>query len=306
MAKTDQMLRIKYIEDLLRRRKEKGASLQEIKEYLEKKFAEKDKLEDLKFTERTFLRDKQLIFEVSGIEISYSRAKRVYYIDSEELETYQENVFDHLLLVEAYREAQNNGDIMIFEPRKSCGLENLHGLVHAIKNRKIITFRYLSYWTGATSDRVVEPYALKEFEHRWYLLGRDHHVGNDKKIMKSFALDRLSELEFKKSFKREKYDPHEAFRHSFGIISPDSEPQEIVLWFESHQGNYVKSMPLHHSQEILEDNENGLKIKLFLVPTFDFKKEIFSLGERAEVLSPEFFRNEIREEIGRMKQRYTF
>ncbi|MFL1605240.1 hypothetical protein PGK46_00360 [Riemerella anatipestifer] len=75
MAKTEQMLRLKYIEELLRRRKEKGASFQEIENYLKEKFEEKDILDQLKFTERTFLRDKKAILEISGIEISYSRAK---------------------------------------------------------------------------------------------------------------------------------------------------------------------------------------------------------------------------------------
>lgn len=127
MAKTEQMLRLKYIEELLRRRKENGASFQQIKEFLEQKFREKGILYQLKFTDRTFLRDKQAILEVSGIEISYSRSKNAYYISNEELELYEENVFDNLLLVEAYRETKGRQDIMLFEKRKARGLEHLHG-----------------------------------------------------------------------------------------------------------------------------------------------------------------------------------
>lgn len=300
MAKTDQMLRIKFIEDLLRRKKETGASFNDIRDYLEQKFTEKDKIEELKFTPRTFLRDKEMISEISGIEISYSRSRKAYYIKSEELDIYQENIFDNLLLVEAYRETKNHGDIMIFEPRKSRGLENLHGLIHAIKNQKIVTFRYMNYWTDTVSDRVVEPYALKEFAHRWYLLARDHNPKDGNKVMKSFALDRLSALDFKSSFKKEKYDPAEQFRNSFGIISPDAEAQEIILWFDRHQGNYIKSLPLHHSQQILQDDESGLKIKLFLVPTFDFKQAVLSFGARVKVISPETFKTVLKIEVEAM------
>ncbi|WP_094745910.1 hypothetical protein ACF3NR_09445 [Vaginella massiliensis] len=59
MAKKDLLLRIKYIEELLRRRKEVGASFEEIQEFLKKKFREKDKTEDLQFSDPTFQRDKK-------------------------------------------------------------------------------------------------------------------------------------------------------------------------------------------------------------------------------------------------------
>ena len=44
MAKNEQILRIKFIEILLKERKAKGASYQEIEEYLEEKFADKDQV----------------------------------------------------------------------------------------------------------------------------------------------------------------------------------------------------------------------------------------------------------------------
>ena len=40
MAKNEQMLRLKFIEELLRRRKDKGATYQEITDFLEEKFAD--------------------------------------------------------------------------------------------------------------------------------------------------------------------------------------------------------------------------------------------------------------------------
>ncbi len=51
-------VRLQYIQNILRSKRKKGASYQDIKSYLEKKFEEKD-LGELKFTERTFQRDKK-------------------------------------------------------------------------------------------------------------------------------------------------------------------------------------------------------------------------------------------------------
>ena len=74
MAKIEQMLRLKYIEEFLRRRKLSGASYQEITNYLEEKLEDRE----LKFTERTFQRDKKAILDIFKVEILYSRSKSVY------------------------------------------------------------------------------------------------------------------------------------------------------------------------------------------------------------------------------------
>ncbi|MEJ8590455.1 WYL domain-containing protein [Riemerella anatipestifer] len=300
MAKTEQMLRLKYIEELLRRRKEKGASFQEIENYLKEKFEEKDILDQLKFTERTFLRDKKAILEISGIEISYSRANNAYYISNEELELYEENIFDNLLLVEAYREVKGRENIMLFEKRKARGLQHLHGLIHAIVNKKVICFTYQKFWTDEKFERIVEPYALKEFEHRWYLLAKDHQSKGDKTLfMKTFGLDRISDLNVKnKTFKRETYEPQKAFENSFGIIATNGEePQEIVLSFDWHQGNYIKALPLHPSQKIVSETNDELVISVFVVPTYDFEREILSYGDRVRIVEPKSFKAKIKSEV---------
>lgn len=78
-----------------------------------------------------------------------------------------------------------------FEKRHPQGTENLYGLLHAIKNKVQITFSYQKFWEDEISQCIAEPYALKEFKNRWYVLANDL---KDRKV-KSFALDRLSEVE---------------------------------------------------------------------------------------------------------------
>ena len=51
-------------------------------------------------------------------------------------------------------------------------------------------------------------------------------------------------------------DVDEHFRDCFGIIDPnDIAPHEVVLSFNSFQGEYLKSLSLHSSQQVLVDNE---------------------------------------------------
>ena len=96
---------------------------------------------------------------------------------------------------------------------------------------------------------------------------------NDEEKIKSFALDRMITLEVtrKKVFKNQPFDVQEYYKHCFGIMSPnEASPSEIILSFSVHQGNYIKSLPLHASQEILVDNDKELRIKLTL---FILKKQ---------------------------------
>lgn len=305
MATKEQMLRLKFIEEFLRRRKDKGASYDEISDFLERKYEEKGILDEkLKFTKRTFLRDKETISEVFGIEILYRRSSNTYAIDSDEIDENHENVFDNLLLVEAYREVKGKKNVMLFEQRKSRGLHWLNGLVHAITHQKIITLNYTKFWEGVSHKKTLEPYALKEFRNRWYLLANEKD-GKDF-FLKTFGLDRISDLEISNSsFKPEKIDIEKYFINSFGIIYGDNEqPEEIVLSFDAEQGQYVKTLPIHHSQKVIIDNENEFRIQLTLFPTYDFEREILSHGERVKIISPKSFREHLHHEVKNMVKNY--
>ena len=135
--------------------------------------------------------------------------------------------------------ADRLSDYIHFEKRRPQGTENLYGLLYAIKNRFQVTFSYQTFRDDKITHRTTEPYALKEFKNRWYVLAKDL---KDKKV-KSFALDRLSELEIKrKKFQLPNdFNVNEHFKYCFGIVSPnDLEPQEVILSFYPSQGKYIK------------------------------------------------------------------
>jgi predicted DNA-binding transcriptional regulator YafY len=305
MAKNEQMLRLLFIEEFLRRRKDRGATYPEIADYLETQFAEKGL--ELKFTERTFQRDKLAIADVFGIQISYSRKKNAHFIEEEELELSQESVFDQLLLVEAYRETKGKADVMFFEPRRARGLEHLNGLIHAITQKKVLSFTYQKFWENEKSSKVVMPYALKEFKNRWYLLAADYQSKNPSFFLKTYGLDRISDLNISNtSFKRENIDIEKAYKNSFGIISTlGKETQEILLKFDREQANYVKALPLHHSQTVIAENEAETIFRVSLVPTYDFQREILSYGKRVQVLAPESFIQELKAEVEIMLKNFS-
>ncbi|MCX6292521.1 MAG: WYL domain-containing protein, partial [Bacteroidetes bacterium] len=178
-----------------------------------------------------------------------------------------------------------------FEKHKLTGAENVHGFLHAIKNRIVIQFNHGKFLEDKLTHRTVEPLALKESQHRWYLLANDR---KDDRI-KTFGIDRISKLEFtRQQFDYPKnLDVNEMFRYSFGVITSTDKPEEIILSFDTEQGKYIKSLPLHESQTVLIDNEEELRIKLTLYITQDLIMTLLSYGDQLQVISPEILRKTI-------------
>lgn len=305
MAKTEQMLRLKFIQEILKKKREKGATFEEINDYLYKKFEEQDCLEQLYFAKRTFQRDIKAIERLSGITITYSRQKKTYYISHDELEENSKDILDSILLIEAYREIKDKANIMLFDERKAKGHNLLNAIIHAITNNLVISFTYEKFWDPENgSKRTVEPYALKEVNHRWYLLAKEFKSEDEK--LKTFGLDRISDLDFSHTkFSKESIDVNKAFKNSFGIVSTlNEEPQRIVLEFDYQQGKYIKTLPLHASQKVISEDNKKIVISVELVPTYDFRQEILSYGNRVKVLEPESFIEDIKNELKSTLRKY--
>ena len=241
---------------------------------------------NLNISKRTLLRDLEDIRVIYNIDIIYDKFRGSYFIDFEGQTEMQERVIEALNTFNALNFSDKLSNHIHFEKRKPKGTENLHGFLHAIKNKFQIRFIYQKYWDDESTNRIVEPYSLKEFKNRWYILAKDL---KDNKV-KSFALDRLTKLEITTtSFQFPKdFDVNEHYKYCFGIISPnDQKPQEIILSFDTLKGKYIKSLPLHESQQIIKDDNDEFRIRLKLVVTLDFLMEVLSHGSSVKVIKPD-------------------
>jgi predicted DNA-binding transcriptional regulator YafY len=275
------------------------SSYEELRTYIENQveyMQMQDETLNIAFSKRTLQRDIREISNNFGIDIEFSKKEKGYYISHSESENMNfQRMMEAFDMFNSLNLAQDLTPYIFLEKRRPQGTENLYGLLHAIKNKFQIKFDYGKFWEDIITQRITEPYALKEYRNRWYILAKDlkdNHV-------KSFALDRLTNLEITRNtfeFPID-YNVQESYLHCFGIISPNegNKPEEIILSFDPIQGKYIKTLPLHESQEILVDNENELKIKLKLFVTHDFIMEILSFGENVLVLQPKSLINEIKE-----------
>lgn len=276
---------------IIKKLRKHPATFNEVANYL----AHVSELESYNFnvSTRTFQRDLEDIRSIYNIDIQYDFSQKVYFIDDDGQPEVNERIIEAFDLFNALNISDQLSSHIHFEKRKPAGTENLYGLLHAIKNRLQIRFSYQKFWEDEITIRTVEPYALKEFKNRWYVLAKDEKDNN----IKSFALDRLTNLEITNQHFvfPEDFNIEENYRYCFGIISPDDqEPQEIILSFDPIQGKYIKSLPLHDSQQILVENEKELQVKLMLFVTYDLVKELLSYGEYVKVLQPESLADEMK------------
>lgn len=103
------------------------------------------------------------------------------------------------------------------------------------------------------------------------------------------------EITKKKFEKPETFDINQYYKYCFGIINSDkTQPKEVILSFTPVQGKYIKTLPLHESQEILIDNDEELRIKLTLFLTHDFYMELLSYGDNLKVIQPQELINDIK------------
>lgn len=92
------------------------------------------------------------------------------------------------------------------------------------------------------------------------------------------------------------YSIEQSYRYGLGIISPnDEEPQEIILSFDPFQGKYIKSLPLHDTQQVLVDNDLVMKIKLKLCLTHNLVMELLSFGDNMKVIEPKSLADQIKQ-----------
>ena len=184
------------------------------------------------------------------------------------------------------------------------GREYLQPIIHAMKHGKKILMEYQRFGKQEVRRIVAEPYAIKVFKQRWYVLAND-----DKWEMPAvYALDRIvfledtnEDFEFPTDFDAETF-----FKDCYGVLcGTNDKAQKIILRAYPPYINYLRTLPLHASQKELDSTPEYTDFEYFLRPTFDFRQELLSQGDEIEVLEPQAFREEMKKIAQRIVSRYA-
>lgn len=276
------ILRYIWLIDLLRREKELTRT--QINERWQK--SELNELGNSKIPERTFHHYIDAIGELFDIEIKCRKSGGYcYYIDNvEDLE--QDNLRNWLVdtysVLNQVRADEQFVHRIQYEEIPS-GRTFLQPVIRAMRKNRVIRFRHRSFDTSQAYEYEIAPYALKIFERRWYLIGRNLY--NDK--VKIYGLDRISEVtQTEKSFTMpEDFSVEEFFRGCCGIIT-EGESRRVTVRVYGQARHYVESLPLHSSQREIARDEESTTYEYQVRPNYNFYHTILSQMDMIEILSP--------------------
>lgn len=200
----------------------------------------------------------------------------------------------------------NDDFLQIVETEKSLsqkGNEYLSPLLMSIKEQHSVIIHYKGYGHQDIKTYELHPYVLKEYRNRWYVTGKLP----EKNRIQTFALERIRQIIPSKAtfVKDTHFKPAEFFKHSFGISVHDYEPQVITLRFDPAEAPYIKSQPLHQTQQIVTDTDAEFVITLDVISSYELKSHILSYGDKVEVLSPAELRKEHIATLKKAIQRYS-
>jgi hypothetical protein len=224
MAKVIFYKRYLYIVDRL---KSAPTNFRDLHKLVMTKLENEDLSANFEFSARTFDRDKKDILDLFGIFIQYNRKDKVYYIDEEVEDPSVSRMMEAFSIHQALKEGNKIAPSIYLENRKSSGTHLLNGILHTIQNNLQITFTHTKFWEMESSQRTVKPIAIKESQHRWYLIAQDNRDGR----AKNFGFDRISDLKIlDDKFKPIVFNVEKAYQHAFGIETYEP-AQKVILEF---------------------------------------------------------------------------
>ena len=263
--------------------------------------------EGLELPLRTFHKWRIAVEEMYGLIIECERKGGYHYYiaNAEELKTggIRNWLLNTISVSNLLIENQHLKDRILLEEIPS-GQDYLADIIEAMKKGCCITITYQSYWRDESNTFIVEPYCVKLFKQRWYLIARSPYYNK----LLIYALDRIQAMSIctDKRFKMpDSFNATDYFEECYGVIAGDGTTMETVkLKVSAGQANYLRSLPLHHSQQEIEITEEYSIFELKLRPAYDFQQEILWNGEDVEVLEPLWLRKEVAQKVERMWNKY--
>lgn len=273
---------------------------------INRRWLETDLSEGLEIPRRTFHTWKNAVEEMFGLVIMCDKSDGDrYYIENREVledDGLQRWLLNTMSASNTLLDNKSLSDRILLESIPS-GQTFLEDVLKAMKQGKLLEITYKSYWREHESSFRVAPYCVKLFRQRWYLVGNSVNEGK----IRIYSLDRFLEakltdepFDYPKDFSPEVY-----FEGCFGIIREESCPLETVkLKVSPNQANYLRSLPLHHTQKELVQTADYNIFSVEVRPTFDFRQELLWNGDAIQVLEPLWLRQEMAKTVQRMRDNY--
>lgn len=166
------------------------------------------------------------------------------------------------------------------------GLGHIQPLHKAILGRRPLNMTYQSFRAQSPNTFVFHPYALKEFNNRWFVLGK-----RNTKYIENLALDRIvsfTEAPDIPFVEDPDFNPESWFADMVGVTKFRTDRKEkVVFWASPDDAPYIITKPMHSSQRVIEYREDGSAVfELDIIINRELVRLLFGYAEGIKVLRP--------------------
>ena len=207
-------------------------------------------------------------------------------------------------LRDEFKMSEDPKKIIEFEENKFLkGKEFISELYNAILYKKVLKIDYQSFHSEQIQQFDLHPYYLKQFNNRWFLLGRDLRFER----LSNLALDRIHRIGFSDEvYQDTDIDFNEYFEDIIGVtVLEGIEPVHVLLKVDNEAIRYIETKAIHGSQKIKERTEKYTLVEIHLIPNYELESRLLSYGEKIEVLEPASLREKLRSRIETMQNHYA-
>jgi hypothetical protein len=288
-----------WLVNTIRKAGDDGITFAEINE----KWLETELSEGVELARSTFNRHKDAIEDIFGLIIDCNRMNGYrYFISNEEVlgeDSIQNWMLNTLTVNNIIGEALTLQDRILLQPAPVEG-DYLKMVIEAMKKNVKLAVDYRKYGDDEPRHLTFEPYCIKLFRQRWYILGHFHRnaIADRPEVdyFGVFSFDRIlnmsltdDKFQMDPSFNAQAY-----FEECFGVlVNDDTVAQRIVIRVFGDERFYVRDLPIHKSQREIGQGEGYTDFELFMRPTIDLSTHFVSRSFLIKVLEPQWLVDEI-------------
>ena len=179
------------------------------------------------------------------------------------------------------------------------GLKYFTPLYEAIASQHVVSLEYHKFG-GPSYNRIIHPYQLRQYNNRWFLVGKEPAVSYVLPIV-VVPLDRIDDYKIldKEHFVFYQGDIDECFKNIIGVSLKFKKPCQHIVFKACHPtSSYIETKPIHHSQRVVERHEEYTIFSLDLIPNYEFETIMMSYADNCEILEPQDLKESL---VGRAK-----
>ena len=192
-----------------------------------------------------------------------------------------------------YAAKTNQEPVIDFEKNEDLkGLEYIETLYQAIIKKCTVELSYQSFKARKSNTFHFHPYYLKEYRNRWFVIG----VKKRGTPILTLALDRIvsiGDCDVKYAPKLD-FNLTSYLNNVIGVtVNQNGTVDKVLLQADHQTAPYIRTKPLHHSQQIIETSSEGVTFLLKVQLNFELEREILGFGEHIKVIAPERLKRRI-------------